>query len=177
MMYEFIRVSLLIVILFSSVVLGQLEGFKFRELPKDSLLAIANEIINTNRTCTFITVDKEDKPQARTLAFFPPEDDWKLWFGTSTNSRKVAQVENNPNVMVFFYDPKGRSYVSVAGNARVVNEAELKKKYWREGWKKYYPNPEKDYVLIEVTPDRMEICSFKHKLFWDATGKPAFVKF
>ncbi len=177
MMYKFIRVIFLIVILFSSNVLGQLGSFKFSELSKDSLLTIALEIIMTERTCTFITVDEDDKPQARTLAFFPPEDDWKIWLGTSTNSRKVAQVENNPNVMVFYYDPEGRSYVSVAGNARVVNEPVLKKKYWMEGWEKYYANPEKDYVLIEVTPDRMEICSFKHKLFWDKTGKPAFIKF
>ena len=39
-------------------------------------------------------------------------------------------------------------------------------------------DPEKDYVLIEVTPERLEICSFKHRLFWDPiTGLPAFVEF
>jgi len=167
-----IKITFLITIMISSIVWGQLEGFKFQELPKDSLLAIAFEIIKTNRTCTFITVDEDDKPQARILAYFSPEDDWKIWLGTSTNSRKVVQVKNNPNVMVFFYDPEGRSYVSVAGKARVVDEPELKKKYWKEGWKKYYPEPEKDYILMEVTPNRMEICSFKHKLFW-AGSSPA----
>ena len=69
------------------------------------------------------------------------------------------------------------SYVSVAGIARVVDDSKLKKKYWKGGWKVYYPNPETDYILIEVTPERLEICSFKHKLFWDSTGKPAFVEF
>ena len=124
-----------------------------------------------------ITVDEDGKPQARILAYFPPGDDWKIWLGTSTNSRKVAQVKNNPNAMFFFYDPKGRSYVSIAGKARVVSDSELKKKYWKEGWKVYYPDPETDYILIEVTPVRLEICSFKHKLYWDSTGKPAFVEF
>ena len=176
-MLKLFRVIFLFTILISSVVLGQQGSFKFRELPKDSLLSIALEIIKTDRTCTFITVDDDGKPQARILAYFPPEDDWKIWLGTSTTSRKVAQAKNNPNVMIFFYDPKGRSYVSVAGKARIVSDSELKKKYWKEGWKKYYPDPEKDYILIEVSPERLEICSFKHKLFWDSTGKPAFVEF
>ena len=92
--------------IFSSVVWGQPERFKFRDLPKDSLLTIALEIIKTDRVCTFITVDENSKPQARILAYFPPGDDWTIWLGTSTNSRKVAQVKNNSNVMIFFYDPK-----------------------------------------------------------------------
>ena len=176
-MLKTLRIVFFSVAIFSSIVWSQFEGKKFRELPKDSLLAIALEIIQTDKVCTFITVDQDDKPQARILAYFPPEDDWKIWVGTSTNSRKVAQVKNNPNAMIFFYDPKGRSYVSIAGKARVVSDSELKKKYWKEGWKVYYPDPEKDYILIEVTPARLEICSFKHKLYWDSTGKPAFVEF
>ena len=171
------RIIFLISILFSSVALGQLDGFKFYELPKDSLLHIAKEIIETDITCTFISVDKDNKPQARILASFPIEDDWVIWVGTSTKSRKVSQVKNNPNVMIFYYDPKGRSYVSIAGNGEIVNDPELKKKYWKESWKKYYKNPETDYVLIKTTPKRLEICSYKHKLFWDDTGKPAYVEF
>lgn len=171
------RIFFLISILFTSVALGQLDGFKFYEFPKDSLLHIAREIIETDITCTFISVDENNQPQARILASFPIEDDWVVWVGTSTNSRKVSQVKNNSNVMIFFYDPKGRSYVSIAGSGKIVNNPELKKKYWKEGWTKYYKNPETDYVLIKVIPERIEICSYKHKLFWDDTGKPAFVEF
>ncbi len=172
-----IRFTIALLVFLTSVILGQLEGFKFKELPKGSLLSIAKEIITTDNTCTFITVDKENKPQARILAYFPPEEDWVIWLGTSTNSRKVSQVKNNNQVMVFFYDTGGRSYVSVAGKGEIVDDPELKRKYWKEGWKKYYKNPETDYVLIKVIPERLEICSYKHKLFWDETGKPAFVKF
>ena len=69
------------------------------------------------------------------------------------------------------------SYVSVAGQARIVNDPEKKSHYWKEGWTRYYPDPEKDYILIEVTPERLEICSYKYKLFWNSAGKPAFVEF
>ncbi|MEN8194054.1 MAG: pyridoxamine 5'-phosphate oxidase family protein [Bacteroidota bacterium] len=176
-MFKIIRIAILPYLLVTSITFGQLEKFKFRELPKDSLLTIAREIINTDVRCTFITVDEDDKPQARLMSYFPIEEDWKIWLGTFPTSRKASQIKNNPNVMAFFYDPKGRSYVSVAGKARLVNDAELKKKYWKEGWKVFYPDPEKDYILIEITPKRLEICSFKYKLYWDADMKPAFVVF
>jgi len=99
------------------------------------------------------------------------------WLGTNPRSRKVIQIENNPNVIIYYYDTKGLSYVSVSGVARIVNDHDKRTQYWIEGWTRYYPNPEKDYVLIEVTPRRMEICSFEHKLFWDPSGKPASVEF
>jgi general stress protein 26 len=176
-MFKLARIISVLLLLVSSVSIGQLEGFKFQELSKDSLLKIANEVIKTQRTCTFITVDEYGKPQARVLAYFPPEDDWKIWLGTSTNSRKVMQVKNNPNVIVFYFDPEGGSYVSIAGKAQIINDPELKKEYWKDEWKVFYPNPEKDYVLIEVAPVHLEICSFKYKLFWDSSLKPAFVDF
>jgi general stress protein 26 len=122
-------------------------------------------------------VDAENKPQARTLAYFPVEDDWTIWLGTFPKSRKVEQVRNNSNVMVFFNDPEGNSYVSVAGTAELVSDPELKQKYWKDGWKVYYPDPEKDYILIKVIPKRMEICSYKHKLFWNENGRPSYIEF
>ena len=175
-MVKIIRTSTLILLLSLSITNGQSTKFKFRELPKDSLMIIAEKIISTQRSCTFITVDSENKPQARIVAYFPPEDDWTIWLGTFPTSRKVKQIKSNPNVMVFFYDPEGASYVSIAGSAELVSDPELKKKYWKEGWKVYYPDPEKDYILIKVTPKRMEICSYKHKLFWDVNGRPAYIE-
>ena len=176
-MLNICKIGFALLVLFSSLTLGQLDGFKFTDIPKDSLLNIAKEIIETDMTCTFITVDENNKPQARILANFPIEDDWIVWMGTFPHSRKVSQVKNNSNVMVFFYDPKGRSYVSIAGIAEIINNPEFMKKYWKDSWKKYQKNTETDYVLIKTTPKRLEICSYKHKLCWDETGKPAFIEF
>jgi len=147
------------------------------EISRDSLLTVARIIIDSARCHTLITVDENGKPQARTMSPFPPEEDMVIWLGTNPRSRKVKQIKNNPNVIVFYYDTKGLSYVSVAGQARIVNDPEKRARYWKESWTRYYPDPENDYTLIEVTPERLEICSFKYKLFWDSTGKPAFVEF
>ncbi len=143
----------------------------------DSLLTIARTIIDSAGCRTFITVDENNKPQARAMSPFPPEEDMIVWLGTSVNSRKVKQIKNNPHVMVYYYDTDGLSYVSVAGTAHLVDDPEKKSHYWREGWTRFYPDPEKDYILIQVIPERMEICSFKYKLFWDQEGKPAYLIF
>jgi general stress protein 26 len=148
-----------------------------QEISRDSLITVARTIIDSTRVCTFITVDENGKPQARTMSKFQPDENMVIWLGTNPRSRKVKQIKNNSNVMVYYYDTKGRSYVSVAGHAQIVNEPEKKAHYWKKGWTRYFPDPEKDYILIKVTPDRMEICSYKYKLFWDSTGKPAFVEF
>jgi general stress protein 26 len=155
----------------------ELPNFPFQELSRDSLLIMARTIIDSAQCRILITVDENGKPQARTMSTFPLEDNMTIWLGTNPRSRKVKQIKNNPNVMVYYYDTKSFSYVSVAGQARIVDDPDKRAKYWKEDWTRFYPDPEKDYTLIEVTPKRIEICSFKYKLFWDSTGKPAFVEF
>ena len=53
----------------------------------------------------------------------------------------------------------------------------MKAKYWKSGWKRFYPDRDKDYVLIEVTPVKLEICSFEYNLLWNPEGLPASVEF
>lgn len=148
-----------------------------RELSRDSLLIYARTIINSAESRVLVTVDEDGKPQARTMAPFHPEEDWTIWLGTFPTSRKVKQIQSDPNVVVFYYEVKSRSYVSISGKAELVNDPELKAKYWKSGWKMFYPDRETQYILIKVTPVKMEICSFKYNLLWDTEGKPASVDF
>ena len=171
-------IFVLVILLISSSLMAQELLVKDRpEISRDSLLTVARTIIDSSPSRTLVTVDEYGKPQARIMSVFPPEENMVIWLGTSTNSRKVKQIKNNPNVMVFYSDPEGGSYVSVAGQARIVDDPEKKAHYWKEGWTRFYPDPEKGYVLIEVTPERLEVCSFEYELFWDSTGRPAFVEF
>jgi general stress protein 26 len=146
-------------------------------ISRDSLLAAARTIIDSSSCQIFITVDENGKPHAREMSPFPPEKDWVIWLGTSQSSRKVKQIQNNPNVIVYYYQPKGYSYVSLAGKARLVNDPDKKAKYWVDGWKRYYPDRDKNYILIEVTPENLELVSYKFNIFWDSKGAPQSVDF
>lgn len=172
-----VLVILCIIVLTSERLFGQDQQFQGqREVPRDSLLMYARIILDSARCHTLVTVDEDGKPHARQMAPFKPEADWTIWLGTFPTSRKVKQIKNNPNVVVFYYDTKGMSYVSVAGKASIVDDPELKAKYWVEGWKRYYPDRDKQYVLIKVTPEKLEICSYKYHLFWNSEGLPAIVE-
>jgi general stress protein 26 len=69
------------------------------------------------------------------------------------------------------------SYVSVSGKALLVNDPDLKAKYWKSGWERFYPDRDTHYNLIEVTPERLEVCSFKYDLLWNPEGLPNAVEF
>ncbi len=173
-----LRHLLVLLLLPCTSIIAQTEQFPpQREISRDSLLTYARMIIDSSNSRVFITVDETGKPRARTMSTFTPEDNWVIWLGTFPTSRKVKQIKNNPNVVVFYYDSKTFSYVNVSGTARLVNDPDLKAKYWKEGWERFYPDREKDYILVEVTPERLEVCSFKYDLLWDQDGIPPSVEF
>ncbi len=169
----------LILILFStSLLIAQTEQFQTqREITRDSLLIYARMIIDSALCKVLITVDDKGRPHAREMSPFSPEDNWVIWLGTFPTSRKVKQIRNNPNVIVYYYDTKGMSYVSVSGKAKIVNDSNLKGKYWKEGWQQFYPDRDRHYILIEVTPERLEVCSFEYNLLWNPDGIPPSVEF
>jgi len=173
-----IMCCLVLLILPYTSIIAQDEQFPTqREIPRDSLLIYARMIVDSSNSRVLITVDETGKPRARTMSPFTPEDNWVVWLGTFPTSRKVEQIKKNPNVVVFFYDSKTFSYVNISGTARLVNDPDLKAKYWRKGWKRFYPDRDKDYILVEVTPERLEVCSFKYDLLWDQDGIPPSVDF
>jgi len=142
-----------------------------KEISRDSLLTLARAIMDSAGCRILVTVDENGKPHAREMAPFAPEEDYVIWLGTSQGSRKTKQIQQNPNVVVYYYESKGMSYVAVSGKACLVNDAEKKAKYWTESWKRYYPNRDTDYILIKVTPEQLEVLSYKYKLSWDPVTK------
>jgi general stress protein 26 len=169
---------LVLLILSYTSIIAQDEQFPpQREVSRDSLLTYARMIVDSSDSHVLITVDESGKPRARTMSPFSPEENWTVWLGTFPTSRKAKQIKNYPNVVVFYYDSKSYSYVNISGTAKLVNDPDLKAKYWKDGWKRFYPDRDKDYILIEVTPERLEVCSFKYHLFWDENGIPPSVEF
>ena len=164
----FILLSLSTLSLYAQGGMSQSENL----LSSDSLLHAARIIIDSANCRVLITVDENGKPHAREMAPFSPENDWVIWLGTSPVSRKVKQIQNNPDVVVYYYDPDGMSYVSIAGKARLVDDPDKKAKYWRESWKVLYPDRDKDYILIQVTPEVLEVASVKYQIFWDPSWAP-----
>jgi len=140
------------------------------------LITASKEIINAAHTCALITLDAEGKPRVRMIETLPVDDDFTLWFGTNPRSRKVEQIKNDTRVTVYYADATSTGYVMIQGKAILVNDAEEKKKHWKEGWQSYYPDKKKDFVLIKVIPESLELVSYIHGIVGDTeTWEPPII--
>jgi general stress protein 26 len=117
--------------------------------------------------CTLITLDEEGWPRARTMDPFFPEEDLTVWFGTNPKSRKVEQIKNDPRVTLYYFDQSTVGYVMIQGTAQLVNDKDAKGKYWKDNWNAFYPDNEENYLLIKVTPNKLELVSYKHGIEGD----------
>ena len=138
-----------------------------QSVPRDSLILVAREIIETAGYVTLITVDGEGHPRARLMDPFLPEVDMAIWLATNPRSRKAEQIEADSRVTLYYFDPAGLSYVTLMGTARPVDDAAEKARRWKPGWEAFYPDRDSCYLLIEVRPGRMEVVSIKHGIFGD----------
>jgi general stress protein 26 len=149
-----------------------------RPLSRVELIAAARETMSTARYCALITQDSSGRPQARTLDPFPPDENMVVWLGTNPRSRKVAAIRRNPRVTLYYFDPEAQAYVTIYGVARLVNDPKAKLKWWKEEWKDFYPDRAKDFLLIHVTPEKLEVVNVKKGIVGNPhTWKPPSVKF
>lgn len=170
-------ILLFLILLLSSMGAAQNKNIT-PEISRDSMLTVASTIMEGAKCRVLVSVDEEGRPHAREMDPFSPEDGMVIWFATNPGTRKVKQIKNNPNVAVFYYDTKASSYVSINGKAHLINDPAEKEVHWKEYWKRYYPDREKDMILIKVIPDRLELVSYKYKIFW-ATDSflPHYIEF
>ncbi len=145
---------------------------------RDQLVAAAREIMTATRYCALITTDAHGRTNARAMDAFAPDDNLVVWFGTNPASRKVAEIRRNPRVTLYYFDRENQAYVTLHGVARVVNDPQEKVRHWKEDWKDFYPDRQKDYVLIEVRPLRLEVVNTKTGIVGNSrTWNPPSVTF
>ena len=133
-----------------------------QETPNSEDLQLKNgarEIMLAAGTCSLITLDENGEAKARAMDPFEPEEDFTIWFGTNSKSRKVNQIKNDPRVTLYYLDKDASGYVVIYGKAELINNPEAKKKWWKNAWEDFYQNKENDYLLIKVTPQSLEILS------------------
>ena len=108
------------------------------------------------------TVTRDGKPWVRYVSPVA-SDDFSLRFATSLNSRKVAQIRDNPEVHLTcgVTDPTKLSpYVQIQGRARLVTDSAERAAFWVEGFAAYFTGPDDpNYVIVHVEPYRIEVPS------------------
>ena len=146
--------------------------------PDAELLAAAREIIQTSRHAALVTLTESGAPRARTMDPFPPDSAFMIWMGTNRSSRKVADIERDPRVVLYYQDPDGVGYVTIEGRARLVDDDGEKKRRWKDEWAPFYPDRARTYLLIVVRPERLEVVNYRRGVMGDtATWRVPAVEF
>ena len=145
--------------------------------PED-LIAAAREIMATTRYCALITSNGHGRMNARTMDAFAPDEKMIVWLATNPRSRKVAEIRRHRRVLLYYFDRENQAYVTIHGTARLVNHAAEKARHWKEEWSAFYPDRNKDYLLIKVVPTRLEVVNTKKGIVGDAKSwRPPTVVF
>ncbi len=123
------------------------------------IIKISRDIIKSAYFTSLISLDENLQPRARIVEPFIPKKDFVIWMATNPKSRKVAQIKRNSKVTLHYFDKNKLAYVSLMGNAFLVNDIDKKQEIWKEGWEKFYPNKKTDYLLIKFIPNILEMIS------------------
>lgn len=111
-------------------------------------------IIQGQRTGVLSTV-RNDKPHSAFMMFF--HEDFVLYVATDRKSKKITDIEKNPNVHVLL-GREGKKldedYIEMEGLASIEEDSTLKNKFWNNSLKRWLLGPEDpNYVLIKINPD------------------------
>lgn len=138
---------------------------------RTAVINAATEIMLKARFCSLVTLDGDGSPQVREVDPFPPEGGMVVWLATNPGTRKVAQIKHDPRVALSYIDVDGGGYVTLLGRAELVESVTEKERFWKEGWSTFYKHKNKggDYLLIRITPTRLEVVSYAHGILNDPT--------
>jgi len=168
------KILLLIILLYTFSCQEKKERVK-AEKRNPKLEETAREIMKTAYYCSLITLDEDNQPRARIMEPFPPEEDMTIWLATNPKSRKVKQLKKNSKATLQYFDKNNLGYVSLMGNAYLIDDEKIKQKYWRDSWASFYANQKEAYLLIKFIPYKLEVISAKHgingdSLTWQPSG-------
>jgi general stress protein 26 len=126
-----------------------------------AVLETARKIMIEVRYCSLTTLGEDGSPQVRAMDPFPPEDDMTVWLATNPKTRKPKQIRRDSRVALFYFDSSANAYVTILGDAQLVEDSTEKARRWKNSWKNFYEdeNRGKDYLLIKVVPHRVEVSS------------------
>ncbi len=105
--------------------------------------------------CMFTTTSADGELYARPMSNNRKvEFDGDIWFFSGADTRKVDEINQNPQVHLSYVDPREFRFISVNGTTEIVRDVEKKRELWDkelERWFKDGPDSD-DVVLLKVTP-------------------------
>ena len=140
----------------------------------EASLRAARSVVEKSKYCFLITHGSEGGSNARWVEPIV-EPDFTVWIGTSPKLRKVQEVMADSAVTLAFGSEKDQANLILKGQARVVDDMQMRRKHWLGHWRLFFPDGPQgdDYVLLKFEPQCMEVLSFKKAVIPEPFGLSA----
>lgn len=102
------------------------------------------------------TVDENGIPQLKAMIKTAANGLKEFWFCYNTSSKRVVQIQKNPNASLYFYDEKTFEGLMLTGKAEVSYDDAKRKEFWNDRMKMYYilGYTDPDFALIKFTASK-----------------------
>lgn len=99
------------------------------------------------------STDDNGYPHIKAMFKITAEGLKTVWFSTNTSSRRVSQFMQNPKASLYFLDAERFTGLLLVGEMEVLQDAETKRRLWKDGWEAYYPLgvTDPDYSVLRFT--------------------------
>ncbi|MBN1684234.1 MAG: pyridoxamine 5'-phosphate oxidase family protein [Gammaproteobacteria bacterium] len=120
------------------------------------------QLIKQSEVVSFATVTEDNKPWVRYVSG-AVSDDMTIRFSTFISSRKVKQIQKNPEVHLTcgVTDPKNwKDYIQIQGRATVTQDKAEREAFWNPEIAQFFQTPDNpNYAVVIVKPYRVEYWS------------------
>lgn len=106
------------------------------------------ELIQDIPVAMLTTVASDGSLHSRPMVNINEKFDGDLWFFTSHDDPKVAEIQAHPQVNVSFAAPNKHQYVSATGKAEVVRDPKRRELVWTSDCEHWFPEGPKDPNLL-----------------------------
>jgi general stress protein 26 len=137
-------------------------------MDENEIRKMCQDLLETGWPAYLTTIDDKGYPQTRAMfnlrnkKWFPKlipffeqqKDEFVIIFSTNTSSTKVEDIRLKPKTSVYYCNPEVWQGVMFGGDIEIVDDLELKKNLWQDGWEKYYPAgyDDPDHSVLRIIP-------------------------
>jgi general stress protein 26 len=114
------------------------------------------KLIEKSQTCLLGTNGADGFPNIKAMMNLKHEGIKRIWFSTSTSSRRVQLLRKNNQACVYYVDEKNFQGLMLIGTIAILQDIESKKMLWFPGCEQYYPLgvDDPDYSVLCFTAKR-----------------------
>ncbi len=116
-------------------------------------------IVEAARTVLLLSHGEDGKIVGRPMALQKQKRDSMIYLASSIDSKKVAEVQQNPRVTVAVQNREG--IAMIAGTCHISQDRRLIEELWQDDWKVWWPKGKSDpeIAIMVVEPEEAT--------FWD----------